>query len=75
MEKIHLPLQNYSQAQKLDLLETIWNDISKNEKEFKSPDWHEPILAECRRELGSGESELLDWSDDLKAKIKKDTLC
>jgi len=75
MEKIKLPLEDYSQAQKLDLIESIWGDLSKNEAEFKSPGWHEPILAKRRAELDGNQAETLDWSDELKAKIKKEILC
>jgi len=75
MEKIKLPLEKYSQAQKLDLLESIWGDLSQNEEEFDSPDWHEPILAKRRAELDSGQAKTLDWSDELKAEIKKEALC
>ncbi len=75
MERIKLPLQEYSREQKFDLLESIWNDLTQNEEDFKSPDWHEPILAKRRAELTSGHAKTLDWSDELKAKIKKDALC
>jgi hypothetical protein len=75
MEKIELPLEQYNQAQKLDLLERIWGDLRQNEEELESPDWHEPILAERRAEIESGQAEILDWSDELKEKIKKEALC
>ena len=75
MEKIKLPLEEYSQAQKLDLLESIWGDLTQNAEEFKSPDWHKPILAKRRAELDSGQAEILDWSDELKTEIKKEILC
>ncbi|MEA3469184.1 MAG: addiction module protein [Thermodesulfobacteriota bacterium] len=75
MEKIELPLGEYSQAQKLDLLDRIWDDLRQNEEELESPDWHEPILAKRKVELDSGQAETLEWSDELKAEIKKEALC
>lgn len=74
MERIHLPLQEYTQAQKLDLLETIWDDVTKNEEEFMSPSWHEPIIKESLAELESGKTELSDWAE-AKERIKRNVQC
>ncbi len=75
MAKIKLPLQQYNQTQKLDLLETLWNDLTQHKQKYKSPDWHQPILKERKEIMQNGKEELLDWSDELKTEIKKESLC
>ncbi len=75
MERIQLSFEKYSQEQKFDLVERLWNNLLQNEDEIESPNWHEPILAKRRAELDSGQAKTLDWTDELKAEIKKEALC
>lgn len=44
MERIDLPLSQFTQAQKLDLMESLWDDLSRDEKKLESPAWHEAVL-------------------------------
>ena len=54
MEKVKLPLSELTYAQKLDLLETIWTDLAKDENRFESPDWHEAVLKDREEALAAG---------------------
>ena len=63
MEKIELPLSQFTYAQKLDLLETIWDDLSRDEEAFESPAWHENILNERREAFSAGTVLHSDWSE------------
>ncbi len=40
MERIELPLSQFTQAQKRDLTESLWDDV----KTLESPAWHEAVL-------------------------------
>jgi len=40
MERVDLPLSQLTLAQKLDLMETLWTDLTRNEKTLESPAWH-----------------------------------
>ena len=42
---IELPLKQMSRAEKLMALEALWEDLSRNEAEIVSPDWHREELA------------------------------
>jgi len=56
-----LDLQQMSVSEKIRLMEDIWRDLSQNEKDLTSPEWHGEILDERERKLASGEDTILDW--------------
>ncbi len=70
MERIELPLSRLSQAQKLDMLEKIWDDLTSEEKRFESPDWHEKVLREREEALSAGKVKISDW-DEAKERIEQ----
>lgn len=43
------------------LMEELWRDLSRNEDDLASPEWHGAVLAERERRLASGEDKLIDW--------------
>jgi hypothetical protein len=54
MERVDLPLSDYSYEQKLDLLQILWDDLTRNETVLESPDWHEEILKDREQAVSSG---------------------
>ena len=46
MKKVALPLARLSFSQKLDLMETRWADLSKDENKLESPAWPGVVLKE-----------------------------
>jgi len=44
MERIDLPLSQFTFAQKLDLMEAIWGDLAMDENTLESPAWHEATI-------------------------------
>jgi hypothetical protein len=50
MNRIEVPIAQFSFTQKLDLMEALWADMAGNEKKLASPAWHEAILND--REAG-----------------------
>ena len=45
MEKVDLlPLSQFTLAQKLNLMEAIWHDLSRDEEHLESPAWHDEVL-------------------------------
>ncbi len=71
MERIELPLSKLSLAQKLDLMEAIWEDLTHDEKKFESPDWHEDILKQRESSVAAGNQKIFDWDDAKKRILKK----
>lgn len=66
-----LPLDEMSIEEKLNTMETIWNDLVKNAGDVASPDWHREVLSERKRGLEDGSESVVDW-DVAKEQIKKD---
>ena len=66
-------LQLMSKPEKLQLMEELWHDLSQNDQEVISPQWHGEVLSERERKLASGEDTLLDWEAakrQLRAKLQ-----
>jgi putative addiction module component (TIGR02574 family) len=65
VKKVALPLTRLSFSQKLDLMETLWADLARDEKKLESPDWHGAILKERGTAYAAGK---LTASDREQAK-------
>ena len=66
---VELPLDKMSVEEKLDLMEVLWEDLSRTPDEIPSPAWHKEVLDECLRRAESGEEKFLNFED-----VKKDLL-
>lgn len=67
---ISLPLQQMSRAEKLMALEALWDDLSRNEETFESPEWHLKELAATEERVKSGQEHFLDW-EAAKRKLRE----
>jgi hypothetical protein len=70
MKRFNLPLAKLSTAQKLDIMETLWEDLTKDETKFDSPISHENILKNREEALSSGKATIPDW-EDANIRIRK----
>ena len=70
MKRSDWPISQLSLPEKLDLLEIIWDDLSRNENTLESPDWHEAILKDREAALASGKVTVSDW-EGAKARIRR----
>jgi hypothetical protein len=57
-------------TEKLQLMETLWDDLRRNADSLESPVWHREVLEERERRIVSGESKFIDW-DEAKSDIRK----
>ena len=67
---IELPLKQMSRAEKLMALEALWEDLSRNEAEVVSPDWHREELAATEARVKSGQEQFMDW-ETAKRELRK----
>ena len=74
MKRITLPISELSFAQKLDLMETLWSDLIRDEKKLESPDWHKAVLKERKEAFAEGKIVATDW-EQAKKRIKKKVAC
>ena len=58
---IDLPLEKMTLADKLEAMELLWADISRQPAQLPSPAWHRDVLNERRRHVAEGKLKFLDW--------------
>lgn len=68
--KTSVDIENLSREEKLQLMHAIWENLVKDEKEIKSPEWHENVLRETEERFQSGKERVIDWSD-AKEELRK----
>jgi len=61
-----LVLNQMTAADKLRLLEEIWDDLCRDPKDVPSPEWHRETLRGREARVQSGKSEFTDWSQAKK---------
>jgi hypothetical protein len=60
-------------SEKLQIMETLWDDLSRSDTEMDSPAWHRQALEETERRVGCGSEPLMDWAEakqNLRARFK-----
>lgn len=67
---ISLPLDEMSVEEKLQAMESLWEDLCSRAASVASPTWHGDVLADREAAVSSGEDDFEDW-DAAKEKIKK----
>lgn len=56
-----LAIGRMSREEKLRALEALWADLSQDEAEIDSPDWHADILGETERLVREVKAKFSDW--------------
>ncbi len=70
MKRVDLALSELSFTEKLKLMETLWADLTRDEKKLKSPAWHESVLKDREEAFMAGRVTASDW-EQAKKRIKK----
>lgn len=58
---ISLPLDEMAVEEKLQLMEAIWDDLSRHADEMEPPAWHGKVLKELEAAIERGEETFEDW--------------
>ena len=74
MEKIDLPLSEFTFAQKLGIMEDIWSRLSLEDQRLESPPWHKTVLDDRKSAWEEGTVKESDW-DEAKDRIRKNISC
>ena len=61
-----IEIKHLSREEKLRVMEAIWEDLSREEGQVESPDWHREALEEADRRLKSGQESIRDWHEAKK---------
>lgn len=67
----NLPLNEMTLAEKLETIEALWEDISRDENALESPEWHAAVLQEREKLIQSGEARFIDW-EEAKKELRKE---
>lgn len=68
---ISLPLEEMTVEEKLQIMEAIWDDLSRRADELPPPAWHGEVLAEREGAVARGEETFGDW-ETAKQRIEKE---
>lgn len=66
MKTLELPLAQMTAREKLHAIETIWEDLARDERQVKSPDWHFDELKAREQLRQAGQEKVLDWGETKK---------
>lgn len=59
---VTLFLEKMSTEEKIQTMETIWDDLCKKADSISSPPWHEKVLNDREDGIKNGEDEFMDWN-------------
>ena len=65
-----LQIEKMSKHEKLQAMEAIWADLSRNDTEVQSPAWHEVALKDTEARVAAGQEQAVDW-DTAKRDLRK----
>ena len=66
-----LPLSEMSIEEKLQMMEALWDDLSRNAPELAAPQWHGDVLAERKAAANRGDDQFSDWKE-ARERIEKE---
>jgi putative addiction module component (TIGR02574 family) len=72
VERVDLPISDLSLAQKLDLMEALWADLSRDDKNLESPAWHREVLEDRLKAFEAGKISASDWEEAKRRLRMKD---
>jgi hypothetical protein len=58
---VNFPLDQMTRQEKLQAMEALWEDLTRNPEEFESPAWHEQVLEEREQRIKAGQESFVDW--------------
>jgi hypothetical protein len=59
----NVELERMTLAEKILLLEQVWDNLCRESGDVTSPEWHNEVLQERKRRLETGEATLSTWAD------------
>ncbi len=62
--------EDLTTAEKIGVMERLWDDLCRNASGTLSPPWHGDLLAQRNDAVTVGEARFVDW-EDAKKKIRE----
>ena len=57
-----IQLERMSREEKLQTMEAIWADLSRDDASVESPAWHNDALKETETRVTEGQEQIADWT-------------
>lgn len=70
IDTVTWPIEEMSVAEKLQLMERLWVDLSSCPAEIPTPEWHAEVLSEREKAIRDGRTSFIDW-DVAKEKLRE----
>ena len=67
---VDIKIESLSVAEKVQLLESVWESLCAHTGDVQSPEWHREVLEERGRRLEDGRATISSWTD-AKARLMK----
>lgn len=58
-----IPLDELSVAEKVRLLESVWQSLCAHTGDVQSPEWHREVLDTRRKRIQDGQASVSSWTD------------
>lgn len=56
-------IHDLPKIEKIKVMEFLWEELTLEEKEFDSPDWHKKALKDTEKRMDEGKEKVIDWSE------------
>ena len=60
---IEIPLETLSVAEKVRLLERVWESLCSKSGDVRSPEWHRELLEIRKQRMEDGRATVTPWSE------------
>lgn len=65
-----LPIASMTTEEKLQVMEQLWDDLCRDERQVSSPGWHGDVLAAREARIARGEARFSDL-EEVKARLRE----
>ncbi|MBI3985868.1 MAG: addiction module protein [Lentisphaerae bacterium] len=57
-----IQIERMSREEKLQTMEALWADLSRDDAAVESPAWHQAVLKETEARVTAGQEQIADWT-------------
>ncbi|TAJ81676.1 MAG: acyl-protein synthetase [Gallionellaceae bacterium] len=56
-----LSIENLTRAEKLQMMEVLWDDLARDSVTLSSPEWHAQSLKEAEQAVADNQASFVSW--------------
>jgi len=56
-----LSIENLTRAEKLQMMEVLWDDLARDSVSLSSPEWHAQALTEAEHAVADNQAGFVSW--------------